>query len=62
METLLGGRVGVNLANEGEGAVEVGVPGDGADRQEGRGGKSSARVEKRLENPTKLNIQLASSQ
>ena len=48
VETLLGRRVGVNLANEGEGTVEVGVPRDGANREEGRGGKGSARVDKRL--------------
>ena len=48
METLLCGRVCVDLANEGEGAVEVGVPRDGANREEGRGGKGSARVDKRL--------------
>lgn len=58
VETLLSRRVGVNLANEGEGAVEVGVPRDGAHGQEGRGGKGSARVDERLENPTKLNTQL----
>lgn len=57
VETLLGRRVGVNLANEGEGTVEVGVPRDGADSQEGRGGKGSARVDERLEKPTKLNTQ-----
>ena len=62
VETLLGRRVGVNLANEGEGTVEVGVPRDGADSQEGRGGKGSARVDERLEKPTKLNTQLPSKQ
>ncbi len=62
VEALLSGRVGVDLANEGESAVEVGVPRDGAHRQEGRRGKGSARVDERLENPTKLNTKLASKQ
>ena len=62
VETFFLRGVGVNLANEGEGTVEVGVPRDGADSQEGRGGKGSARVDERLENPTKLNTQLPSKQ
>ena len=44
VETLLGGRVGVYFTNEGKGAVEVRVPGDGANSQEGRGGQGRARV------------------
>ena len=44
VETLLCGRVGVYFTNEGKGAVEVRVPGDGANSQEGRGGQGRARV------------------
>ena len=38
VEALFSRRVGVDLANEGEGAVEVGVPRNRADSQEGCGG------------------------
>jgi len=33
METLFTRAVGTNLSKEGEGAVEVGIPGDGAQRK-----------------------------
>ena len=48
VETLFCGGVGVDLANEGEGAVEVGIPCDGTNSEEGRGGEGCARVGKRL--------------
>lgn len=62
VETLLGGRVGVDLTNEGESAVEVGVPRDGTRSQEGRRSKGCAGVDKRLEKPTILNTQLTKTQ
>ena len=52
VETLFCGRVGVDLANEGEGAVEVGIPCDGTNSEEGRGGEGCARVGERLASGT----------
>ena len=52
MEALLGGRVGVDLANEGEGAVKVSIPCNGADRRKRRGGEGSARSQQRLSGET----------
>lgn len=48
VETLLGGGVGVYLANEGEGSVEVSVPCDRTNGEGRRGCQSSARRRKRL--------------
>ena len=56
VKTLLGGRVGVDLANEGEGAVKVSVPCNGADRRKRRGGKGSARSQQGLRAETEYRI------
>lgn len=42
METFLLGRVCVDLAEERQGAIEVGVPADGADGGESRGREGCA--------------------
>ena len=56
VETLFGGRVGVYLANEGEGAVKVSIPCNGADRRKRRGGEGSARSQQRLRGETEYRI------
>lgn len=48
VETLFCGRVGVHLGEEGQGAVEVCVPGDGTDGCERRRRKGCTRVQERL--------------
>lgn len=49
METLLLRRVGVYFANEGKGAVEMGVPGYRADGSKGRGVEGRAGVDEALQ-------------
>lgn len=48
VEALFSGGVGVHLREEGQGAVELGVPGDRADGRERRRGQCCTRVQERL--------------
>ena len=49
VETIVRETVGADLSNKRKRAVEVGIPRDGTDSQEGRRGEGCARVEERLQ-------------
>ena len=58
VETLFRGGVCMYLTNEGEGTVEIGVPRDGANGEEGCGRKGRTGVGERL-SPAKLNSRVS---